>query len=127
MLIGYRLTRNESLRRKFISKVYNWMIRLTFGLRVRDVNFSFKLFKREILQQIRLMAEGSFIDAELLIETYKKGYVIREIGFAYYPRIAGESTLASNAVIKKILSEMWYYLCRQKSLPDPVASVPHDV
>jgi glycosyltransferase involved in cell wall biosynthesis len=116
MLIGYRKTRDESLRRKLISQVYNRMIRLLFGLKVRDVNFSFKLFKREVLQRITLEAEGSFIDAELLIETYKKGYVIREVGLNYYPRIAGVSTLASNAVIKKILTEMWDYYRRHKSM-----------
>jgi hypothetical protein len=83
------------------------MICLVFGLKVRDVNFSFKLFKREVYQQIVLEAEGSFIDAELLIEAHKKGYVIREVGLNYYPRVAGVSTLASNSVIKKILTEMW--------------------
>ncbi|TCL68469.1 glycosyltransferase involved in cell wall biosynthesis [Hydrogenispora ethanolica] len=123
MLIGYRKTRDESFRRKFISKVYNRVIRLLFGLKVRDVNFSFKLFKREIFQQMVLQSEGSFIDAELLIETYRKGYVIREVGLNYQPRIAGVSTLASNAVIKKILAEMWEYYWRQKSLPQQVPSL----
>lgn len=116
MLIGYRKTRDESFRRKFISKVYNRMIRLVFGLKVRDVNFSFKLFKREVYQQIILESEGSFVDAELLIETYKKGYVIREVGLDYHPRVAGVSTLASNSVIKKIFTEMWHYYWRQKSM-----------
>jgi glycosyltransferase involved in cell wall biosynthesis len=123
MLIGYRKTRDEPLRRKFISKVYNRVIRLLFGLKVRDVNFSFKLFRRELFQQIVLYAEGSFIDAELLIETYKKGYVIREVGLNYYSRVAGVSTLASNAVIKKILVEMWDYYWRQRSMAQQVPSL----
>ena len=128
MLVGYRLSRAESLRRKFISKVYNRLIRLIFGLKVHDVNFSFKLFKREILKQIHLISEGSFIDAELLIETHKRGYTIREIGLCYYPRVAGESTLASNAVIKKIFAEMWRYYCQQRNdLANPVTSLRHDI
>jgi glycosyltransferase involved in cell wall biosynthesis len=123
ILIGYRKTRDESLRRKFISKVYNMVIRLLFGLKVRDVNFSFKLFKREIFRQVVLRSEGSFIDAELLIETYKKGYVIREVGLNYHPRVAGVSTLASNTVIKKILAEMWEYYWRQKSVARQMPSL----
>jgi glycosyltransferase involved in cell wall biosynthesis len=130
MLIGYRLSRAESLRRKFISAVYNQLIRQLFGLRVRDVNFSFKLFKREICQQIDLQSEGSFIDAELLIEAYHRGYSIREIGLHYYPRIAGKSTLASAAVIKKILQEMWRYYHQYRNsnlgLPKPVTSINHN-
>lgn len=109
MLIGYRLTRDEPLRRKIISKVYNLMIRCLFGLKVHDVNFSFKLFKRKIYNNIMLRSEGSFIDAELLIEANRHGYIIKEIGFVYHPRIAGESTLATNSVIKKIFVEMWRY------------------
>jgi glycosyltransferase involved in cell wall biosynthesis len=123
LLIGYRKTRDESLRRKLISKVYNRLIRLVFGLKVRDVNFSFKLFKREVYQRIVLEAEGSFIDAELLIEAHKKGYALREVGLNYHPRVAGVSTLASNSVIKKILAEMWRYYWRQKSAPQQIPSM----
>ncbi len=114
LLIGYRLTRAESLYRKLISKMYNVVIRALFGLRVRDVNFSFKLFKRDILRRIHLQSEGSFIDAELLIEAHHKGYALREVGLDYYPRVAGVSTLASKAVIMKIAVEMWRYYWQQK-------------
>lgn len=126
MLIGYRISRAESVRRIVISKAYNLMIRVFFGLKVRDVNFSFKLFKSEIFRRIRLGSEGSFIDAELLIETHKRGYAIKEIGMKYYPRVAGESTLASNSVIQKILVEMWHYFCYQRKLAHSVAAVSHE-
>lgn len=109
MLIGYRLTRDEPMRRKVISRIYNLLIRIMFGLKVRDVNFSFKLFKREIVDHITLASEGSFIDAELLIEAYKQRYTISQIGLVYHARVAGESTLASNSVIKKVFAEMWSY------------------
>jgi len=45
-----------------------------FGLKVRDVNFSFKLVKREVLKKAKLHSQGSFIDAELLIEARKHGF-----------------------------------------------------
>jgi glycosyltransferase involved in cell wall biosynthesis len=127
LLIGFRLNRAESFRRKVMSKVYNLMIRVVFGLKVRDVNFSFKLFKRDVYQQLNLQSEGSFIDAELLIEIWKKGYQIRELGLNYHPRIAGKSTLASNAVIRKILVEMWVYFCHQKNAAHSRTSVSHDI
>ena len=109
VVIGWRKSRAESWRREFISKVYNRMIRYTFGLRVRDVNFAFKLFRRSLLSQIILTSEGSFIDAELLLEMRRVGALISEIGLDYYPRVAGVSTLASNGVILKILREMLSY------------------
>lgn len=109
IVIGWRKSRAESWRREFISRVYNRMIRIIFGLRVRDVNFAFKLFKRSFYDSVSLNSEGSFIDAELLIEMRRAGARFAEFGLEYYPRVAGVSTLASNGVIVRILSEMFRY------------------
>lgn len=113
ILIGYRLTRDEPIKRKILSRGYNTLIRMLFDLKVRDVNFSFKLFKREILDHITLKSEGSFIDAELLIESRRAGYRITEVGLPYHPRTAGESTLASTSVIQKTFEEMGSYFLRK--------------
>lgn len=109
IVIGWRKSRAESWRREFISKCYNRMIRAMFKLRVIDVNFAFKLFRREFLDRILLTSEGSFIDAELLLEMQREGARFAEIGLDYYPRVAGVSTLASNSVILVILREMLRY------------------
>lgn len=109
---GFRLNREEPLKRKIYSRCYNWLIRLLFGLKVTDVNFSFKLVKQEILKKVRLRSMGSFIDAELLIEARKYGFRIKEVGVRYYPRTKGVSTLATPSVIFKILDELWVYYRR---------------
>jgi glycosyltransferase involved in cell wall biosynthesis len=109
MVIGYRLNRCEGLKREVMSWCYNRLIRLMFGLKVRDVNFAFKLFRREVMRHVHLESEGSFIDAELLLETRRAGYRIAEIGLNYYPRVAGTSTLASATVVVKLLQEMLRY------------------
>lgn len=115
VVIGYRLMRTESVRRKVQSKIYNWIIRFLFGLKVKDVNFAFKVFKREILDKITLHSEGSFIDAEFLIEALRLNYKIKEIGLMYYPRSAGESKLSGPGVIMKILQELGEYRRRRKN------------
>ena len=51
LVIGWRRTRAESLRREIISKVYNLMIRSVFNLHVHDVNFAFKLFRRSCISK----------------------------------------------------------------------------
>jgi glycosyltransferase involved in cell wall biosynthesis len=109
MVIGNRHGRAEGLKRELMSFVYNRLIRYGFGLNVRDVNFAFKLFRRVILDHITLQSEGSFIDAELLIESNKAGFTIAEMPIQYHPRVAGVSTLASSSVVKTILREMWSY------------------
>ena len=109
MVIGYRINRCEGMKREVMSWCYNRLIRLLFGLKVRDVNFAFKLMRLEILRQVNLESEGSFIDAELLLEARRAGFRIAEIGLNYYPRVAGTSTLASPAVVVKLLRELIHY------------------
>ena len=117
MVIGNRQGRAEGIKREAMSFVYNRLIRVLFGLSVRDVNFAFKLFRRAILAQITLQSEGSFIDAELLIETHNAGFKIAEIPLRYYERTAGVSTLASGGVVVKILHEMADYRRAAKKRP----------
>jgi glycosyltransferase involved in cell wall biosynthesis len=106
LVIGWRRNRNEGIKREIMSWAYNRLIRTVFGLKVIDVNFAFKMIRREILQQIRLDSEGSFIDAELLIRAQRLGAPIGEMGLDYYPRTAGVSTLASMSVVRTIIVEM---------------------
>jgi glycosyltransferase involved in cell wall biosynthesis len=109
LVIGYRVNRCEGLKREVMSWCYNRLIRVLFGLKVRDVNFAFKLIRQEVLRKVHLESEGSFIDAELLLEARRAGYKIAEIGLNYYPRTAGTSTLASPAVVRKLLRELIRY------------------
>ena len=107
VLAAYRFDRtSEGLVRTLYSFCYNLLIRVLFGLAVKDVNFSFKLFHRSLLQKIELKSEGSFIDAEFLIRARKAGATIVQIGVDYFPRSRGVSTLSSPGVILTILREM---------------------
>ena len=107
VISAYRLDRTgEGPRRAIYSWVYNWLIQLSFGTRVRDINFAFKLCRRSVLDAVALSSEGSFIDAELVIRAQKGGFSIVQIGVDYFPRTRGVSTLSSPAVIRKMLREM---------------------
>jgi glycosyltransferase involved in cell wall biosynthesis len=104
---GYRFDRtSEGLLRTIYSFFYNSLVRVLFGLAIKDVNFSFKLFKRELLQKFTLKSDGSFIDVEFLCRARKAGAHIIQIGVDYFPRSRGTSTLSSPAVIVKILREL---------------------
>lgn len=104
---AYRFDRtSEGLLRTIYSFLYNSLVRALFGLAIKDVNFSFKLFKRELLQRFTLKSDGSFIDVEFLCRARKAGANIIQIGVDYFPRSRGVSTLSSPAVIVKILKEL---------------------
>ena len=112
LVAGYRLNRDEGPRRALYSWAYNRLVRWCFHLPVRDVNFSFKLIKRSVLESIDLSSTGSFIDAELLAAAVAAGFSVGEIGVQYRPRTWGTSTLASPRVIRGILIELAAYMRR---------------
>ncbi|HRE03926.1 MAG TPA: glycosyltransferase family 2 protein [Ilumatobacteraceae bacterium] len=104
---AYRHDRTEEgSSRAIYTFFYNLLIRLMFGVKMRDINFAFKLCKRRIFDHIQLHSEGSFIDAELVIRAKKLGYTVTQFGVDYFPRTRGQSTLSSPAIILKILREM---------------------
>ncbi len=107
VIAGYRFDRTtEGFKRALYTIIYNWLIRLVFRISIRDVNFSFKLMRREVLRAIDLQSVGSLIDAELLVKARNRGFIIQQIGLDYFPRVYGTSHLSSMAVIFKILREL---------------------
>jgi glycosyltransferase involved in cell wall biosynthesis len=104
---AYRFDRTgEGYVRTVYSSIFNTFVRVLFGTRKRDINFAFKLCRRQIFEHITLKSEGSFIDAELVIRAEKLGFRVVQFGVDYFPRTRGVSTLSSPAVIVKILREM---------------------
>jgi len=108
VISGYRFDRTtEGLKRTIYTILYNWLIRLLFRISIRDINFSFKLMRREVLQAIELKSEGSLIDAELIVKARNHGFFVQQIGLDYFPRVMGTSHLSSPTVILKIFREMF--------------------
>lgn len=105
---AYRHDRTaEGPRRAVYTFAYNSLIRVGFGLRVRDVNFAFKLVRKPVLDAIgALKSGGSFIDAELLIRAHRMGFHTIQFGVDYFPRTRGVSTLSSGTTIATIVKEM---------------------
>jgi len=106
MVSAYRFDRtDEGLTRVIYSALYNALVRVLYGVRVRDVNFAFKVCRSRIFKDISLKSEGSFIDAELVVRAKKLGYSLVQFGVDYFPRTRGVSTLSKPSVIVKILRE----------------------
>ena len=103
---GHRRCGRESPLRAVYSKTYNFLVNSIFKLGVKDVNFALKIFKRDILENIELKSEGSFINAEFLTKVKRFGYSIKEVEIEYKPRTYGVSRLSSPSIILKILYEM---------------------
>jgi glycosyltransferase involved in cell wall biosynthesis len=106
VVAGYRIKRADPPHRLFIAAVYNRLIRLIFGLRVRDVDCAFKLIRREVAQAIHPSSGGAFFSAEFLLRAQHQGFLVVEVGVHHYPRVLGKPKGATPAVILRTIRDM---------------------
>ena len=103
----YRLNRRDSIIRKINGWCWTRLACLMFGLKVRDIDCAFKLYKKEIFDKIELSSTSALIDAEILARAARKGYRITQKGVRHYPRTAGEQSGASLRVILRAFKELF--------------------
>ncbi|MFZ5440956.1 MAG: glycosyltransferase family 2 protein [Myxococcota bacterium] len=130
MICAFRFDRtSEGLKRIVYSYVYNALIRQVFDVQMKDINFSFKVVHRRVLEAIDLKSQGSFIDAELVVKAIRRGFKVFQMGVDYFPRTRGVSTLASPSVIVKMLKELaaLYGDTRNPKTPARPVRLPPDV
>ena len=103
----YRIKRQESRLRRINAWCWTQLVCLVFGMRVRDIDCAFKLYKRKIFDEIEMSSTGALIDAEILARARRKGYTIVQRGVHHYPRRAGEQSGASIRVILRAFKELF--------------------
>jgi glycosyltransferase involved in cell wall biosynthesis len=106
IISAYRIKRQDPFIRKLNAGMYNIALFLLFGLRIKDVDCAFKLYKRELFDKIEIISEGALVDAEVLIKARKLGYTIGQVGVHHFPRMAGKQTGASPKVILRAFKEI---------------------
>jgi len=103
----YRLNRRDPIIRRINGWCWTRLVCLMFGLKVRDIDCAFKLYKREIFDKIEMSSTGALIDAEILARAALKGYSITQKGVHHYPRTSGEQSGASIRVILRAFKELF--------------------
>ncbi len=109
MVIGYRLRRADRWPRRLTAWAWGVLIGILFGVRPRDLDCGFKLFRREIVQGLDLQADGAFISTELLALASRAGHRIAQVGVNHYPRQHGSSTGNDPRVILRAFVELFSF------------------
>jgi glycosyltransferase involved in cell wall biosynthesis len=103
LIIGYRLKRNDPLKRLIASRIYGMFVKALFGLTVRDIDCAFKLMRRDAVANLGFVSNSFFASTELLVKAKKKDLKIKEIGVHHYPRKEGVSTVTLARVKQSLL------------------------
>lgn len=106
LVIGYRQPRRDPWLRRLNGWGWNLLVNTLFGYTARDVDCAFKLFRRDVLDKIKIESTGATFSAEFLVRARRQGCTIRELRVSHYPRPAGEATGAKPHVILRAFREL---------------------
>ena len=102
---GYKLPRRDPGYRIAMSKVYNFLIYLLFGFKVKDINSGFKLIKKEVIDNV-LKDTTDFkhcVMSEFMLKAYLLGYKIKEVPVEHYARKFGTTNIFSPMKLPRIV------------------------
>lgn len=113
LVIGYYLSRQVSKLVILTSKIWELIVYILFGLKVKDIDCAFKLFSKKVVDTVPpLEAErGAFITSEFLIQAKRCNFKFAEVGVHHYPRTEGQATGRQFKVILKSFTDLfklWY-------------------
>ena len=88
---GYKIKRRDPLIRIVIGILYQYFIKLLFGLQIRDVDCDFRLMRRAIFDVVELESNTGTITFELVKKAQDAGYRFVEVPVHHFYRQYGES------------------------------------
>ena len=85
-VVGYRIKRADPFYRILEAFWYRFLLNIMFHLDLRDTNCAFKLFKKDIMDQLKLESNGAIINGEIFIKARQLGFKkIKEVGVNRIP------------------------------------------
>jgi len=111
VVAGFRKERNDPLHRRLFAECFNVVVRVLFGVHLRDIDCAFKLFRGELIRGMTLTSPGALINTEIQAKARHQCARLQQIGVNHYPRIAGQPTGGSPRVILRAIREtlmLWW-------------------
>jgi glycosyltransferase involved in cell wall biosynthesis len=107
IVTGYsRIRKGDTPLRKTISGVYNLMVKVLFGLDVRDVNSGYKVVSRKLVDGMNFISRSPFIDVELFLRAKRKKSRVIQYPLIFRMRSGGRSYIASFPIILATFRDM---------------------
>mmetsp|Transcript_23096 Transcript_23096/g.54590 ORF Transcript_23096/g.54590 Transcript_23096/m.54590 type:complete len:237 (-) Transcript_23096:203-913(-) len=91
-------------RRKLTSKGANFLADFLLNPGVSDLTGSFRLYEREVLEQIlpQIQCKGYAFQMEIIVRSKKAGFQVEEVPITFVDRIYGESKLGTKEIVMYI-------------------------
>jgi glycosyltransferase involved in cell wall biosynthesis len=91
---GCRINKAISPFRRFASDLYNLIARMFLGIKAKDIECAFKLFKSDELKRIKIESSNFMVETEILAKATRLGLNIIDFPVRHYPRTGGETSVS---------------------------------
>ncbi len=116
-VLGYRQHRQDPWPRLVNAWGWKLLMRLLFGLKVRDIDCAFKLYHTSLVRRANVQAQGAMVNTEMLVKLSRLGYRWIEVPVGHYPRTDGKASGANLRVIVRAFKELLKLYWRIKHEP----------
>jgi len=102
---GSDMSPKQPLSRRVASRCFNLMVRILFGLKLKDTQCGAKLFRREVIQPVlsNLGVTNWAFDVDMLFQTKRLGASIREIPTVWHD-VAGSKIEIGRASVNMVVA-----------------------
>lgn len=121
---GWKIARQDPLYRIVIGRIYQYIIKAAFGLKLKDVDCDFRLMRKEVFETISLKSDSGVICVELMKKVQDAGFRLTETPVHHFHRAYGKSQFfrfRRLAQVARDLTKLWYRLVWRKDemWPEP--------
>jgi glycosyltransferase involved in cell wall biosynthesis len=100
LVCGWRKARQDPRLKVILSRIYNWATRMVTGVPLRDFNYGFKAYHRDLLNHLRLYGE---LHRYIPVLAAWRGYRVTELTVRHHPRRAGRSKYGTERLLHGFL------------------------
>lgn len=119
IVAGFRMMRQDELHRRIFAETFNLVVRVLFGVHLRDIDCAFKIFDGDLIRSLSLASPGALINAEIQAKARRQGADIQQVGVRHFPRVAGEATGGNPRVIARAMKETVVLWWRMRTYQPP--------
>jgi glycosyltransferase involved in cell wall biosynthesis len=117
LINGWKIERHDPLHRIVIGRIYQYLVKFAFGLKLKDVDCDFRLMRRAVFDKVHLTADSGVICVELMKKTQDAGFRLVETPVHHYHRAYGHSQFFNYRRLARVardLTKLWWRLVIRK-------------
>ncbi len=124
---GYKISRHDPFHRVVIGLIYNFLVKLLFGIRLTDVDCDFRLIRTSLFRQVPLASSSGTICVELVKKFQDFGFRFAEVPVHHFHRAYGRSQFFNFRRLWRTATDLlrlWKEVVVRKEHLRPVAEEP---